>query len=172
MYKFLLNIGLHDLKLHVVIFIFLWQRVKNDQEVCILAHPELAEGWGQCVFLVSSAACVPASGGREAVAGTAVSEACSVNATSKARLPPIFILGRQSAYAVASWTKGSARSLTPFKTSQSLLTITRIITICCARWHLISKRNLSPTHNLETVARIITILQPRKVLRLERLKPT
>lgn len=36
------------------------------------------------------------------MAGTAVSEACGVNATSKARLSPIFIPGQQPAYAVAS----------------------------------------------------------------------
>lgn len=42
---------------------------------------------------VSGQPCCPrAGGGREAVAGAALSEACGANATSKARLPPIFIL--------------------------------------------------------------------------------
>ena len=63
------------------------------------------------------------------------------------QLPPIFILGQQPAYAVASWTKGSTRSLTPFKALQTLLTITGII--CCATWYLIYKYNLYSTYNLE-----------------------
>ena len=63
------------------------------------------------------------------------------------QLPPIFILGQQAAYAVASWTKGSTRSLTPFKALQTLLTITGII--CCATWYLIYKYNLYSTYNLE-----------------------
>lgn len=138
------------------LFLFLYNRrlkkIKKSILLSIQSH-QRDEVSGD----VSGLPCCLCSDGTKSVAGTAISEACGANATSKARLSPIFILGQQPAYAVASWTKGSARSLTPFKASHS--SHNNKNNLLCGIWFI----NIISTHNLEIVASILVILQPRQV---------